>query len=91
MNTKGKTPVSGRSQRRPTQDQAVRVLIPVRNKKRPNRDDIEILMNDRKSLESVVAAIMADGRLATLIAHAWIEKMDYVVAPREWLEKKLAV
>ena len=49
--------------------------------------DREVLEGDRRSLEGVVAAIMANKRLASLITHAYLEERGMLMAPVKWFEE----
>ena len=82
MNTKGKASKKTRRS----------ALTPLSGKIRPDRDDIEILLRDREGLELIVAAILANGRLATLVAHAWAEERSlYLLPMEEWKRAKAGV
>lgn len=60
-----------------------RVLPPLTG----DSDDLKVLEGDRRSLEGVVAAIMANKRLASLIALAYMEEQGMLMAPVTWFEE----
>jgi hypothetical protein len=63
-----------------------RVLVPLSGKPRPSKDDVETLQTDRQALDAIVQAIMENGRLATLIAHAWVQEKGYLLMPAQGYE-----
>lgn len=66
-------------------------LPPLSRKKRPDNVDIEIMQRDREGLQLIVAAILANGRLASMIAHAWAEERSlYLIPHEEWDKAKTA-
>ncbi len=68
-----------------------KALLPLVGKKTPTKDDIEIMKSDREGLELIVAAILANGRLASMIAHAWADEKSIYLIPHEmWDAQKAA-